>query len=118
MEEKVTTKDFLQIAKTIAELSGGKIRIAFNEKDDSTAEDKEAAHFLKLNDKREGRDIELYGLMAKISPEQALPDFLGLLLSFKKECPESYEKASVQLKELGSRVYTGDILNDWNGLFS
>lgn len=117
MEIKVTKDDFLQIAKTIAEFSEGKIRIAFNEEDDSTAEEKEAAHFLKLNDRRIGRDIELYGFMAKISPKQALPDFFEFLISIKQECPESYEKASIKLKDLGAKVYEGDILNDWNGLF-
>ena len=117
MGNKVTKDDFLQIAKTIAEFSNGKIRIAFNEGDDSTESENEAAHFLKLNGKRLGRDVELYGFMASLSPEQALPDFFGLLFFIKEECPESYKKASVQLKELGSKVYEGDILNEWNRLF-
>lgn len=118
MENKVTRDDFLQIAKTVAEYSGGKIRLAFNESDNSTEKEMEAANFLKLNGKRVGRDIEVYGFMSSFSPEQALPDFFELLLFIKSECPESFQEASSQLKELGSKVYEGSILNDWNGLFS
>lgn len=117
MEAKVTKDDFLRIANTIVEFSSGKVRLAFNESDDSKKEEKEAANFLKLNEKRIGRDMEVYDIMALVAPEQALVDFLELLFSIKKECPQSYEKASAQLKELGSKVYEGDILNDWNGLF-
>jgi hypothetical protein len=117
MESKVTKDDFLQIAKTIVEFSNGKIRVAFNESDNYTKADKEAAHFLKLNDKRVGRDMEVYGFMSLFSAEQALPDFYELLIFIKAECPESYEKASAQLKELGQKVYEGSILNYWNELF-
>lgn len=117
-KKEISGDDFHQLAKTIAAFSGGKIRIAFNKADDSTAQDKEAGHFLKLNEERVARDIQVYGIMAKVSPEEALPSFLGeVLIPIKIECPESYEKAAVQLKEMGLRVYTEDIINDWNGLF-
>jgi len=117
-KKEVTRDDFHQLAKIIAAFSGGKIRIAFQEEDDSTEKNIEAANFLKLNEERLARDIQVYGLMAKISPEDALPSFLGeVLIPIKIECPESYEKAAVQLKEMGLRVYADDIINDWNGLF-
>lgn len=118
VKKEVGSDDFHRLAKTIAAFSGGKIRIAFKGEDDSTAPDKEAGHFLKLNEVRVARDIQVYGLMAKISPEEALPSFLGeVLIPIKIQCPESYEKAAVQLKEMGLRVYTEDIINGWNGLF-
>lgn len=117
MESKITNDDFLQIAKIIAENSNGKIRIAFNEQDESTEKDEGAAHFLKLNEKRLGRDMELYGFRAKVSPESAPADFLELVFALKEECPQSYQKASIALKELGVKVYTGDVLDEWNKLF-
>lgn len=118
VKKEITEDDFHQLAKIIAAFSGGKIRIAFREDDDSTEKNKEVAHFLKLNGKRIARDIQVHGFMARVNPEKALPSFLEeVLIPIKKECPESYKKAAVQLKELGLLVYAGSILDDWNGLF-
>ncbi len=117
-KKEITRDDFHELAKIIAAFSGGKIRIAFKEEDDSTTQNKEAGHFLKLNEKRLARDIPVYGIMAKASPEQALPNFLGeVLFPIENECPESFEKAAFQLKEMGLRVYADDFINDWNKLF-
>ncbi len=117
MESKITKDDFLQLAKIIAEASNGKIRIAFNEQNESTIKDEQAAHFLKLNGKRVGRDMEVYGLMAKFSQENALVEFLELLVFVKEECLVSYQKASIALKDLGTKVFKEDLLEDWNKLF-
>ncbi len=118
--EKVAILDksvFLELGTIISDNSNGKIRVAFNEEDTSSELQKEAAHFLKLNEERLGRDFEVYGLMAEMSPEQALSDFLEIVLAIKNSCPESYEKASAKLKELGSKVYKNEILTSWNACF-
>lgn len=117
MKSKITKDDFLDIGKVIAENSGGKIRIAFNEEDDSMQKNVEAAHFLKVKEKRLGRDLELYAFMAEISPEQAPADFIDVVIAIKNDYPESYQKASVLLKKLGEKVYEGKILEEWNTLF-
>ena len=113
----ITKETFLQLATIITEHSSGKIRIAFNEKDSSKEQDLEAAHFLKLNEQRIGRDMELYGLMSVASPQNALIDFLELIMFIKNECKESYEQANPILKELGTKVFTGETLEKWNYLF-
>ena len=76
MNTKTTRKRLLDIAAVIA-MQNTDIRLAYNEKDDSTDTNKDAAHFLKYKEKRVGRDIELYAFMAKMSSDiSALVDFL------------------------------------------
>jgi hypothetical protein len=118
VKTKISSDDFMAIAKVMAEKSNGKIRIAHNEKDDSTDKEPEAAHFIKLNEKRISRDIELYRLMISVSEHQALADFIDPILAIKIDCPESFQEAASMLQELGKKVFTDTLLIDWNSLFS
>lgn len=59
----------VSLAETLCKVDP-RIRIAKNEEDGSTGPCKEAARFLKLDEQRFGRDLELYGLLAKIEGEQ------------------------------------------------
>lgn len=112
-------EDFMKVLEIIVEHSGGKIRIAHNEADESDEKELQAQHFLKVDGKRFGRDMETYDFMASINPAQALPDFAEIVLSIKKDFPESYQHAVVLMKELGQRVYEGrpDLIVSWNGIF-
>ena len=56
-------------AEKLVEYSGGKLRLVAGEQDDSDDRDGEAATFLKLNDKRLGRDLEMYRFMSEVAGE-------------------------------------------------
>lgn len=118
MENIDLTDDFMRIAKVIVENSGGKIRLAFGEKSNSLLEDKEVQHFLKLNEKRIGEDIEYYGSVSvKNNIGHALPELYFLIKEIKTDCPLSYTEAISLIQEVGNKIFEGDILVNWNRMF-
>lgn len=112
--------ELLKIVEVAVQHSGGRLRLAFNEEDESEEFVGGAARFLKLDGKRLGRDIELYGFMGDdvIGWQQTLAMFLGEILSpLKSVLPESYAKAGAVLRMLGESVYPENILQQWRDLF-
>jgi hypothetical protein len=92
--------------------------MAHNEEDENRKHDSGASQFLKLDEKRLGRDLELYGFAWEMGREQALLMFFEeVVLPLRGILPESYAKASEALRELGSTVYSGDALHSWSKLF-
>lgn len=115
--KRITKYDFIKIAEAMVEKSGGRLRLAFNE-DEKTSEPKATGvHFLKLNEKRVGQSMELYGQRAMLFQDVTLPDFFEVLLFIKIDCIESYNIGSKMLKDLGELVYKGELLKKWNALF-
>lgn len=105
--------ELLKIAEITVQHSGGRLRLVFNEENESEKFVGDAAHFLKLDGKRLGRDIELYGFMGDdiVGWQQTLVMFLEeILLPLKGALPESYAKASEALRTLGKSVYPENIL--------
>ncbi len=105
--------ELLKIAEIAAQHSDGCLRLAFNEEDENEKFVGGAARFLKLNGKRLGRDIELYGFMGDdiIGWQQTIAMFLEeILLPIKSELPESYAKAGEALRMLGESVYPTNII--------
>lgn len=112
--------DLLKIAEVAVQYSDGRLRLAFNEEDDSEDFVGGAARFLKLDGKRLGRDIELYGFMddSIAGWQQTLAMFLEeILLPLKSVLPESYTKAGEALRTLGESIYPDNILQQWRDLF-
>jgi len=110
----------LEIAEIAVSHSGNRLRLAFNEEDESKRFQAEAKHFLKLDEKRIGRDIELYGFMGDevVGWQQTLAMFLEeVVLPLKSALPESYAKAGEELRILGESVYTESVLPRWRELF-
>ncbi len=80
--------------KKVAELDPGMIRIAKGEADDSTEACPEANEFLKLDEKRAGRDLKLYRFMAKMGGVGcALADFAAVVMAVKAKAPGAYRQA-------------------------
>ncbi len=111
--------ELLRIAEIAVQYSGGRLRLAFNEEDDTEKFVGDAARFLKFDGNRLGRDIELYGFMGDISGwQQPLAMFFEeVLLPFKSLLSESYDKAGEALRTLGESVYPENILQQWRDLF-
>lgn len=112
--------ELLKVAEIAVQHSGGRLRTAFNEEDDSEEFVGGSARFLKLDGKRLGRDIELYGFMGdKIQGwQQTLATFLGeILIPIKGGLPDSYSKAGEALRTLGESVYPEKMLQQWRDLF-
>jgi len=112
--------ELLKIAEIAVQDSGGRLRLAFNEEDESEEFVGSAARFLKLDGKRLGRDIELYGFMGDdiAGWQQTLAMFLEeIVLPLKSKLPESYAKAGEALRTLGESVYPENILQQWRDLF-
>jgi len=79
-----------------------------------------AQRFLKLDGKRLGRDIELYGFMGNdvAGWEQTLAMFFAeVLLPLRDKLPKSYSEASAALRKLGGSVYPKHLIQRWNDLF-
>jgi len=103
----------LAIAKEVATYPD--IELVCHEEDDSTAENKEAAHFLKYKGKRIGRDIEVYAFMGKISSEiEMLCDFLSEIV-FSLNLHDS--KAAESIFRWGLMILPQDKWDDWGDLF-
>lgn len=112
--------ELMKIAEMAVQCSDGCLRMAYNEEDESKDHVADAAHFLKLDEKRLGRDIELYGFMGDgpFGWEETLAMFLEeILLRLRNRCPESYEKAGDMLRTLGESVYSAEYIKLWRDLF-
>jgi len=112
-------KELFRIARLAADHSGGRLRLAENEADASAIEEPEAAHFLKADGRRLGRDIEIYGLMGEaVGWEMALTIFLEeVVLPIITFSRESYDAASADLRDLGLKVFPEDLREQWRNLF-
>jgi hypothetical protein len=120
VELKGKKAELLEIADIAAQFSGGRLRLVFNEEDTSDAFTGSAARFLKLDGKRLGRDIELYGFMGDgpAGWEQTLVMFFEeILLQIKNELPESYVIAGRKLRALGESFYPVNMIEAWKQLF-
>lgn len=112
--------ELLKIAELAVQHSDGRLRLAYNEKDESDEFTRGAGRFLKLDGKRIGRDIEQYGFFGDSVAGwgEALVMFLEeVLLPFKNGLPKSYTKAAEALRTLGESVYPEDMLQQWRDLF-
>lgn len=112
--------ELLKIAEIAVQHSGDRLRLAFNEEDASKEFVGGAAHFLKLDGKRIGRDIELYGFIGDdiAGWQQVLAMFLEeIVLPLKSVLPKSYAEAGEALKTLGESAYPENILQQWHDLF-
>ncbi len=104
----------MNIANALVDVNDD-IRLAYNEEDDSTDVNKEAAHFLKYKEKRIGRDIELYAFIGEIdSVIGMLTDFLGeVLLPLKQQ--DSIPAQAVM--DWGFEELEAERWEEWKGLF-
>ena len=104
----------LSIAAAIVEQNTG-MRLVYNEEDDSTDVNKEAAHFLKCNGKRVGRDIELYALVGEIEGDIAmLCDFIIEVL-FPLNLQGSAVAKTIQ--DWGCELLDKEDWDDWQNFF-
>lgn len=114
-------QELMKIAEKIAQVSGGRARLAFQEEDSSTQKAEDAAHFIKVDEARVGRDIEMYGFFGDtvIGWEQTLAEFLQeILLPIKSAgLKNSYKEAGQLLKNLGHQIYSPELHKDWDALF-
>lgn len=101
-EETVLEKVNSLAARLIGK-APGHLRVAFNEDDNSQAPQPECAHFLKLDERRLGRDFELYNFMAKAAGEQAVVVMLleELVLPLQNALLEAFAEGIVFCREQG-----------------
>ena len=114
----MTIKDkIFDFAQCVIDTSGGKIIMALNEEDNTNETNKEAAHFLKYNNKRLGRDLELYAFMNEIMGTPMLLVHLleEIIFPIKKE--NWSQTSSDYLKEWGAEVNKTEKREDWTNLF-
>lgn len=106
-------------AEIAVQHSGGRLRIAHNEEDISKGADKEAAHFLKLDGRRLGRDVELYAWMMELQGDAAtLADYImEVLIPVEQAIPEAGRHMAVFLKAEGRAFVPPEHVEAWNGLF-
>lgn len=98
-------EELLRIAKLAAKHSGGHLRISYREEHRSKRRAKDAGHFLKLDGKSIGHDIETYSIVfPKRGWKPALAWFSrDVLFLIEKRLPKAYEKATEALRGLGMK---------------
>lgn len=104
--------ELMMIAEKLTSSSDGRLRLAFNEDDGTTAKVADAAHFLKLDGQRIGRDIELYGFLGKVGGNAvALTDFLESVILPLEQIPTAFQIGLRELADL--RGVFGDRSSEW-----
>lgn len=114
-------QELIDLATALATAESQVLRVAYKEESETTDAAAGAAHFLKLNERRLGRDLEQYGFMgASIMGWQGtLVLFLEeVVLPLEKAAPTSYVVACEKLKEIGKQVYPTDLQADWEELLA
>ena len=108
------------LSEAIVDTAPEVLRYAHNEADATTEVDEEAAHFIKVNGERLGRDIELYGFMARVAGSQmALANFLGeVVMPLKELAPRAYALACEKLIDLGKKVYPVEMQKSWEEMLT
>jgi len=104
-ESKELTARLTTIAETWARESGGRIRIAKNEADADTTFDPEAQEHLKVDERRLGRDLPLYGFMAEMGGwPAAIGDFADVAIKIQRLFPAAFEASKADVIALGERL--------------
>ncbi len=120
LEKGMHMSVLMRIADIAVQNSGGRLRLTYNEEDESRKSVRHKQHFLKLDEKRIGRNLQVYVFLGDevIGWQQLLGEFLKeVLLPIKSELPKSYAKASEALRVFGESVYSEHLLWQWRGLF-
>ena len=111
--------ELMKIAR-IAARNSKRIRVAYKEKDEKKTRVEENRHFLKLDGRRLGSDIDDYAFMGDNFPgwlEILKTFFVEVIQPLQKSTPRAYKKAAEALKKLGESVYPGNRLKEWHNLF-
>jgi hypothetical protein len=108
----------MAMATTLANDPSSRLRVAFQEEDESEAKAVDANRFLKLDGRRVGRDIKTYAFMAKLGNwETTLCDvFAEIFMPLQTEGLASYPEALKMLQELGHEVYEPEKHAEWDQL--
>jgi len=119
METNVKKDHFRLISEAIVKNSGGNLEVISckNKKMIQGSIELVEEHYLELEGKKIGNNIEFYIEKSKTYKFKALPDFFLILLKIKDDCPESYRIGAMMLKKVGSEIFEGKILENWNNLF-
>jgi len=116
MKHGIKDKIF-NFARCVIETSNGKITMAFNEENKTTQVNREAAHFLKYNDKRIGRDLELYAFINEVVGTPVLLTYLLDEIIFRIKKEKWSKTSSDYLKEWGFEVNKQENRDAWIKLF-
>ena len=111
--------ELLILAGIITGLSEGRVRVAVNEEDDTTQTQVEAAHFLKLDETRLGRDLEVYGFIGRVAGnELALGDFVGeVIIPLRTSIPAVYDSVAPLAEQLGYEFLDAKYHQTWGAIF-
>jgi len=109
--------EIFDFARCIIDTSDGRVTMSFNEEDETTKVDKGAAHFLKYNNKRLGRDLELYDFMNDIMGTPMLLAYLLEEIILPIRGKDWSIKSSDYLKEWGFEANKPENREKWISLF-
>ena len=118
MNEKVQ-----QLADVLTAKAPSMIRLAFHEEDRTKDPQPEAAHFLKFNlngdERRMGRDLELYSFMGKISGDGLMLSLMleELVLPLRGYTDEAYN-AGIEFMQDQGTVFDDEKRREWNDMLS
>ncbi len=103
----------LEIARKIADSSGGRIRLAYQEGSEDTG------HFLKFDERRFGRDIELYAMLGEIQgwPATLVEFLMEVVQPLKERVPDSYAAVKTELLDLGLEILPENLHEKWRRCF-
>ena len=111
----------MEFAVLAVKAAPDRLRLAFNEKDETKAKEPEAAHFLKLDEVRLGKDMEQYSFMGDgpVGWNEALIMIMEDVYDpLREEFPgKEIEAAGEILRKLGESCYPQDLIGEWNAFF-
>lgn len=109
------TQDLIQIAMNMVEASNGRLRLAQGEEDESRQLQPEAATFLKLDERRFGRDLELYNFLGTVTGQGHALSYVAeeIVLPLRSVCRESYFVGADAMKVIGRKYLEGAHLVSW-----
>lgn len=111
--------ELLDICRTLESNSDGRVHLVYAEGDETQDPEMEAAHFLKLDGIRLGRDIELLGFMTELAGfGMPMSDFAQAVCIIKaKGCGEAYEAVRQRCSDL-EQYLEQEHREAWRNIFS
>lgn len=95
-----------------------RLEVVSGEQDETTESAPDAHEFLKLDERRLGRDFKLYAFMGRVqgSTGHALAEFAEVLMAVKKNVPLAFDVVRETVNEW-DRFFDEDRRAAWRGLW-
>lgn len=97
--------------------SAGRLRLAEHEEDETNDRCDEACRFLKLDEARIGRDLELYRFMFRLDPSLAPVSILEeVLMPLRRSLPGAVASIKNDFASMTTAIFMNSQRTEWSSL--